>query len=362
MFTRTLLLSAVPILLLACGGDAPPDGDDTVYPPDQAGPFNTGVEADEVESSAGLTLPVQIWYPTKSEGEQTYEYPLAPDLGTAQVNQPARCPTPLPVALFSHGNGGLRYQSVFLTEHLASHGYLVAAPDHVGNTILDLDSIPGYEVGARRPLDIAETFDYLVDRSADPDDLLFGCVDEDAGYALLGHSFGGWTTLLTAGASVNLDGLTETCPEGGDFLCGLETVWTADSTRGLHDPRVWAAVPITPVGAFSLGEGLADIEVPTLVIGGLIDTVTVWDVEVEPIYQQLTVPERALAGLENTGHYGFSHFCIDLLSPNCGDESLASEEVHRITNGLALSWLRQVRGEEGVVLPPDESIVVWEAP
>ncbi len=32
---------------------------------------------------------------------------------------------PYPTILFFHGNGGVRAQSYFLTEHLASHGFVV---------------------------------------------------------------------------------------------------------------------------------------------------------------------------------------------------------------------------------------------
>lgn len=46
-------------------------------------------------------------------------------------------PGPFPLVVYSHGNGGLRYVSAFLTEHLASHGFIVVAPDHVGNTAID---------------------------------------------------------------------------------------------------------------------------------------------------------------------------------------------------------------------------------
>src|ERR1041384_5814495 len=35
-----------------------------------------------------------------------------------------------PLVLCSHGNGGSRHQNAFQTEHLASHGYVVTAPDH----------------------------------------------------------------------------------------------------------------------------------------------------------------------------------------------------------------------------------------
>ncbi len=47
-----------------------------------------------------------------------------------------------PLVIYSHGNGGLRYVSAFLTEHLASHGFVVMAPDHTGNTASTSSSAP----------------------------------------------------------------------------------------------------------------------------------------------------------------------------------------------------------------------------
>jgi len=36
----------------------------------------------------------------------------------------------VPLVLFSHGLGGCALQTIFFTEELARHGYVVAAPDH----------------------------------------------------------------------------------------------------------------------------------------------------------------------------------------------------------------------------------------
>jgi predicted dienelactone hydrolase len=47
----------------------------------------------------------------------------------------------------------VRFQSYFLCEHLASHGFVVVAPDHIGNTTIDL-VFPGTPFEAKdRPLD-----------------------------------------------------------------------------------------------------------------------------------------------------------------------------------------------------------------
>src|SRR6516225_10226708 len=52
-------------------------------------------------------FPVEVWYPEAAGGDDA-----------------------LPLILFSHHSGGSRRASTFLTTHLASHGYVVAAMDH----------------------------------------------------------------------------------------------------------------------------------------------------------------------------------------------------------------------------------------
>src|SRR5207249_11066554 len=43
-----------------------------------------------------------------------------------------------PLVAFSHGYGGHRGQSTFLCTHLSSHGFVVGAMDHTGNTMLEV--------------------------------------------------------------------------------------------------------------------------------------------------------------------------------------------------------------------------------
>src|SRR5215472_993470 len=59
------------------------------------------------DTARNRTFPVAVWYPQAASGASA-----------------------LPLILFSHHSGGSRSASTFLTTHLASHGYLVAAMDH----------------------------------------------------------------------------------------------------------------------------------------------------------------------------------------------------------------------------------------
>lgn len=353
-------------LAVGCGQ---PTTDDTAAvpyaPADQPGPWSVATQRDALDASGPPPHVVQLWYPTPATSGAPANYDGL-TLGSAQMGGPADCDTPRPVVVFSHGNGGIRYQSVFLTEHLASHGWVVVAPDHLGNTLLDLDDVPRVEVAYRRPTDAARTFDHLLDRASDPSDPLSGCVDPDAGYTIIGHSFGGFTALATAGAAVDVAGLTAHCAEQGDFLCGLEAVWAAerpdDDSGDLSDPRARAAIALAPVGNVSLGAGLGQLAAPVAVIGGLQDQATAWLTEVRPIYEQLTAEPRMLAGLDRVGHYSFSDFCIDL-DDGCGDDFLPLEEAHAQIRTLTTATLQQWDGQEEAAawLPPEWANLEWDS-
>jgi predicted dienelactone hydrolase len=72
-----------------------------------------------------------VWYPTEA-AEQPTTYGRASralEGSVARDAPPAAC-TRVPLVLFSHGLGGCALQSLFITEALARHGYVVAAPDH----------------------------------------------------------------------------------------------------------------------------------------------------------------------------------------------------------------------------------------
>jgi predicted dienelactone hydrolase len=116
---------------------------------------------------------------------------------------------PFPLIVFSHGNTGIGAQSYFLTEYLASHGYIVVCPDHTGNAIMT--QMPGgtaigyggeggaYSLAmatADRPADVSFLVDAMTELNADDP---AGRFTDKVGLdhiGLTGHSFGGLTTLL----------------------------------------------------------------------------------------------------------------------------------------------------------------------
>lgn len=357
------------ILLAACAPETAPA---PFYAPDTLGPALIGTEEVETEGPGGLVLPTQLWFPASSADEGSYyEYD---DLiaGTALEDGVPACEAPLPVLIFSHGNGGVRFQSIFFTERLASHGLLVAAPDHVGNTFFD-NSTPRVELMERRPQDVAAVFDQLIALSEDPDSLIYGCVDADAGYIVAGHSFGGYTSLAVAGADLDVVASANFCDSVGGWLCEDLVTWSTNnpSEEALsgHDPRAWAALPMSPAGHEVLVGGLPQINIPTFILSGLQDDLTPWESQPVADYELLTVTPRALLGIDGAGHYSFSDAC-DLVPtyPDCDPPYRAPEDIHAQINTVATAWIKQLleperASEYSPWLPPagDETLVYEEA-
>lgn len=114
------------------------------------GPFPAGVRTILAtdEARGARSLPIEAWYPATGahDGQDVdaamrdrYELlPGFPPVDQEAVREAAPRAGRYPLVAFSHGFGGHRRQTTFLCSHLASHGYVVAAVDHTGNTIVDM--------------------------------------------------------------------------------------------------------------------------------------------------------------------------------------------------------------------------------
>jgi len=114
----------------------------------------------------------------------------------AYTGVPISARGPFPVVLFSHGYGGYPEQSSFLTDHLATWGFVVVAPDHRSR---DLRAVVSGTTG-RGQNDITDLRDALalVKRmNATPGTLFTGKLDLTR-VASLGHSAGGGAAITVA--------------------------------------------------------------------------------------------------------------------------------------------------------------------
>jgi dienelactone hydrolase len=176
---------------------------------DEPGPYPVGVTTLQLTKGPK----VEVWYPAVegTTGEVSYDVRdftpeairaiLTGDAPATYTFAGARdaeaAAGTFPLVLFSHGFTGIRVQSSFLTSHLASWGFIVAAPDHPSR---DLPNVLGNTASGDRADsvdDLLMTHDLLVSENEDAG-ILGGRIDATTVIAV-GHSAGGGTVLAAAG-------------------------------------------------------------------------------------------------------------------------------------------------------------------
>jgi predicted dienelactone hydrolase len=257
--------------------------------------------------------------------------------------------------IFSHGNSGVRTQSVFLTETLASHGFVVASPDHVGNTAADV--IAGTEVeqvqaAFDRPADVSLVIEHVLNRANDVDHPLRGHVDETR-IGMTGHSFGALTSFLVAS------------PRDGQPL----------------EPRISAIAPIAPVSFPLSDEALAAITLPTMLVAGTDDTQMPIDPETVRPWELLGSDTLYRVDVQGAGHMAFSHICeitdafteagedelvvfLEEFSDGaCDPDAVPVPDIHRLTARYVVAFfLVELAGDESAAefLGPTEGAEFME--
>ncbi|MCQ3808943.1 MAG: dienelactone hydrolase family protein [Acidimicrobiia bacterium] len=172
----------------------------------ELGQFPVGVMTLELGEEPGQQ-PLSVWYPADSDavaGMETEIFnsseaipeafrSLIPDSMKSPVETNSYRDAPLagdnafPVVIYSHGFGGHRDVALFLTTHMASHGFVVASPEHIHR------NLPAQAFGTaesspeKDQADVANTLAAL--KSA------FGEGADTARVGVIGHSAGARTAL-----------------------------------------------------------------------------------------------------------------------------------------------------------------------
>ncbi|MGA7410019.1 MAG: hypothetical protein WBW33_06000 [Bryobacteraceae bacterium] len=261
-------------------------------------------------------LRVEIWYPAvipAGAEERTY-YEAAMPLPTAPgvpktfitAGKALRDAQPLsgktfPLVVVSHGYPGSRTFLTYLTENLASKGYVVAAIDHTDSVWGDVKPFPSTLFN--RSSDQLFTIRALAEQASKPGDFLHGLLDAE-NVAIVGYSMGGYGALASAGAgysknSILAKGLPDEYSEG--LLAGSPKF----AARVL--PNVKAVVAISPWGAQPPynswdADGLAGIRIPSLFIVGDQDDISGYEAGVKHAFEGAVNSDRCLLVFENARH------------------------------------------------------------
>jgi predicted dienelactone hydrolase len=254
------------------------------------------------------TLPVAVWYPGLKPRDLEPHVYLGFIPKTAYLNLEPQRQMQLPVIIFSHGNRGVKEQSVTIMEELARSGYVVFAIDHSGNTFFE-DPIENESLNIvmnhLRPMDVTALINWLTDPTGEQQ-WLAEVMDLDR-IGVIGHSRGGFTALALVGAYFDTSEAYETtCTADTWDVCS--TFPTNAAPWDLSDPRIRTAVAMAPASYTITEAGLANVSRPVLVMAGKQDQTTTFSGTVRPIYDGLNSP-KTLWTSETAGHYTFSDLC-----------------------------------------------------
>ena len=171
------------------------------------GPWAVGVRTIQLEDR-----PVEVWYPVEPntvEGLTPEIFdsinvisevvrPFIPgDLGgEVDTNSyrdaaPASKGGPFPVAAYSHGSPGYRQAATFLTSHLASHGVITIAVEHLGRSLTTLlTPLADSDSPEDNVADLFEALE-IIDEDSE-----FGPITDGSKIVIIGHSAGTRTAAL----------------------------------------------------------------------------------------------------------------------------------------------------------------------
>ncbi|MFN8344159.1 MAG: dienelactone hydrolase [Spirosomataceae bacterium] len=265
-------------------------------------------------------LTVEVWYPATIpvDQPQLVEYdevigssndpkrPLKPFKFKGRSLRDAtadKSDGPYPLLIVSHGFLGSRFLLTYLTENLASKGYVVVAIDHTESTFRD--AAPFASTLLNRSLDDLFVLKEMARLGAkDSKNFLSGLVNAD-NTALIGYSMGGYGVLNVAGAGYS----AQAVKFFGQMTAGnkaLETRMAGNETyKSSFDSRIKAVVAFAPWG-MERGvwdtEGLKGLTVPTFFIAGSQDDISGYEKGIKAIYDSAVNADRFMLTYINARH------------------------------------------------------------
>lgn len=265
-------------------------------------------------------LTLEIWYPARSAANKPAQVMYESVLGRS--NDPKRPIIPFsfagrasrdaepdpsggayPLVIVSHGYPGSRLLLTYLTENLASKGYVVVAIDHTESTYSDLAAFPSTLLN--RPLDDLFVLNEMARLSGKASNtFLSGLLNAD-NTALIGYSMGGYGVLNVTGAGFSAEAMKFFGQATGGSTALESRTIDSPAYKASLDPRIKAVVAFAPWGmerGVWDAKGLAGLTLPTLFVAGSKDDVSGYEKGIKAIYDGAVNADRYLLTYVNARH------------------------------------------------------------
>jgi len=306
------------------------DGADawTVADRSEPGPFGVGqitltlTDPDRPTAAHGLlpelpgrTLVTNVWFPADAG--------WLGDLTPADQLPLAKADGPFPLIIHSHGFMSERNELKYAAQHLASHGFVVAAADY---PLTNLGTAGGAQLPdvVNQPEDVSFIITSLLGQSMTATSPLYEGIDAER-IGAMGTSLGGMTTSLVTYHSQ------------------------------LRDQRIKAAVTFAgPSGMFS-EDFYADDTTPLMLVHGDIDAIVHYETNAL-VAMERAFPLAGLVTLVGGSHAGFSDAATLLATLSDNPDNVGCDAIagNLPDNGDFLSGLG---GEsEGIIAPPADDV------
>jgi predicted dienelactone hydrolase len=311
---RILLLVLLAILGTPAAAQTTPP---PTFPLAEPGAYTVGLSFMHVVDASrdNRALDISVWYPAL--------VPDNPDKKQRILGQPGEWgwvnalpdtqAGPYPLIIYSPGLGMTSADRRTSEVLLASHGYVVVGLTHPN------DSVPTAFVD--RPLDVVFILDQLAAITTGD---FAGMIDTN-NVGMMGDSFGAYTTLIMTGARIdptlavaidatpyvsgNIDDPRSIFP---DWSWNKIAAYPASQSLPLvgaplsspiSDARIHAAVMNSPCWSSLFGvNGLSSATVPSLIVGGTLDTICSYQHNAVYDFTNLGSPDRYVLSLIKSAH------------------------------------------------------------
>jgi pimeloyl-ACP methyl ester carboxylesterase len=294
-------------------------------------------EADQAVDT--LTIPDEYHFPNEATMETIGTW------GSAVLHAvPDTSNAPYPLVIFSTGGGLSPNDYLYLLEHLASYGFIVATPFAPDSSV--------WASYVARPLLIPQQIDFAAELNT-LDGSFKGLIDAQH-VGIVGHSVGGYTALTAAGAQLDMHWFETWCAENrgmmmADYDCpqvlghqedmmALANIDTlpSDLWPSWRDPRV-SAIVSQSIPAQVLGPaGLASVSIPVMIQFGSDDREVGSDWAGYQTYESVSSTTKAQVVFEWGNHMMFTG------RPSVAPRGWATTRVHDLVNHFTTAFLLDI--------------------